>query len=60
MPTECNHFESYEKFFFRSIYGIMNTSGLWHGNVNFAKDPKYSWFHKQIKIECITYIYILL
>ena len=27
--------------------------------VNFARDPKYSWFHEQAKIEFIAYIYIL-
>ena len=29
-------------------------------HVNFARDPKYLWFHEQTKIEFIAYIYILL
>ena len=28
--------------------------------VNFERDPQYSWIHEQTKIECIAYIYILL
>ena len=36
----------------------MNTSGLLQSN--FARDPKYSWLHEQIKNWIIFYIYILL
>ena len=33
----------------------------WEGlHLNFARDPKYSWFHELPKFEFIAYIYILL
>ena len=50
------------EFNFWNVHGIMNTLGLLQSNkglhVNFARDPKYSLFHEQIKNEFIAYIYI--
>ena len=47
------------EFNFRNVHGAMNTSGLLQElHVNFARDPKYSWFHEQTKnwIYCL-YLY---
>ena len=36
------------------------SEALFRVHVNFARDLKYSWFHKQTKKMFISYIYILL
>ena len=48
-----------------NVHGIMNTLGLlqskWRpASRNYARDPKYSWFHEQTKNWIfIAYVYIL-